>query len=173
MVAIVPEVIVTLTIALTKTAGMLQSDCCVTGNEVDVLWYCVVTKTVAVLTAPPSYHVQSAGDAARQMGTVFYSQMTSGATLPHTQPVRFTAAHNAVLLGAYGLTPAHSAPSGLPVTLHPILQAVDTRQVAERLASFLMIHLAQITQFRLPQMTYCIDQPNDIFYSFTVSLPFL
>jgi len=58
--------------------------------------------------------------------------------------VRFTAAHNAVLLGAYGLAPAHSAPSGLPATLHPILQAVDTRQVADRLVVFHAVTLTLI-----------------------------
>lgn len=95
-----------------------------------------------MLTGPPAHHLQSAGDLSlsvtRQNTSVFSSHLTSGGTsLPNTQPVRFTAAHNAVLLGAYGLTPAPSGPSGLPVTLHPILQAVDTRQVADRLVGIL------------------------------------
>jgi len=97
-------------------------------------------KTLAVLTGSPSHHVHSAGDMSlsRHVTSVFSSHLTSGTPSPNTQPVRFTAAHNAVLLGAYGLAPAHSAPSGLPATLHPILQAVDTRQVADRLAVFIL-----------------------------------
>jgi len=93
-------------------------------------------KTVAVLTGPPSHHVHSANDTSCQASSVFSSHLSSGTSAglmpPHTQLVRFTAAHNAVLLGAYGLASPHSATSGLPVTLHPILQAVDTRQVADR-----------------------------------------
>jgi len=93
------------------------------------MMFCVAAKNVAVLPGPPSRHLQSAGDVVQQAGSVFSSQFT---TPPHTQPVRFTAAHNAVLVGAYGLASAHAAPSGLPVALQPILQAVDTRQVADR-----------------------------------------
>lgn len=101
-----------------------------------MLCCCEAAKTVTVLTGPPA-HLQSASDVSRQATSVFSSHLTSGATSQNTQqPVRFTASHNAVLLGAYGLAPAHSGPSGLPATVHPILQAVDTRQVADRLADF-------------------------------------
>ena len=115
-----------------------------------ILCCCEATKTVAILTGPPGHHLQSAGDvslsATRQAASVFSSQLTSGTTSPNTQPVRFTAAHNAVLLGAYGFSPAHSGPSGLPVTLHPILQAVDTRQVADRLAGYFeMTYIISVT----------------------------
>ena len=89
-------------------------------------------KPITVVTVPPSHHV----DVTRQVSSIFSSQLTSGAAAPHTQPVRLTPAHNAVLLGAYGIAPAHTGPSGLPVTLHPVLQSVDTRQ-ADRLAVFI------------------------------------
>ena len=104
------------------------------------MWCCEAAKTVAVLTGPPGHHVQSAGDMSsvtRHVTSVFSSHLTSGAPSLNTQPVRFTASHNAVLLGAaYGLATAHSAPTGLPATLHPILQAVDTRQITDRLVAF-------------------------------------
>jgi len=106
-----------------------------------VLCYCEATKPVAVLAAPPAHHLQSPVDVSliRHAMPVFSSHLTSGGvTSPNTQPMRFTAAHNAVLLGAYGLAPTPSGPTGLPVTLHPILQAVDTRQVADRLAVLLL-----------------------------------
>jgi len=102
-----------------------------------MMMYCEATKTIAVVTGPPSHHVPSAVDVTRQVSSIFSSHLTSGAASPHTQPVRLNPAQNAVLLGAYGITPAHSGPSGLPVTLHPVLQAVDTRQVAERLVVFI------------------------------------
>jgi len=101
-----------------------------------VRWLCEVAKTVAVLTGPAGHQGQSAGDVSlsvtRHISSVVSSHVTSITPSPNTQPVRLTAAQNAVLLGAYGLAPAHSAPSGLPATLHPILQAVDTRQVSDR-----------------------------------------
>ena len=78
----------------------------------------------------------------RHVTSVFSSHLTSGTPSPNTQPVRFTASQNAVLVGAYGLAPAHSAPSGLPATLHPILQAVNTRQVADRLVILHTLQLA-------------------------------
>jgi len=103
-----------------------------------VMMYCIAMKTIAVVTGPPSHHVPSAVDVTRQVSSIFSSHSTSGATQPHTLPVRLTPAHNAVLLGTYGIAPAHSGPSGLPVTLHPVLQAVDTRQVADRFAVFVV-----------------------------------
>ena len=101
-----------------------------------MMMYCIAAKSITVVTGPPSHHVQSAVDITRQVSSIFSSHLTSGAMPPHSQPVRLTPAHNAVLLGAYGIAPAHSAPSGLPVTLHPVLQAVDTRQVTDRLVGF-------------------------------------
>ena len=128
--------------------------CCSTfaaasGIILDVLCYFEAAKTVAVLSGPPGHHLQSAGDVPLSVTchatSVFTSHLTSATTLSNTQPVRFTASNNAVLLGAYGLAQAQSGPSGLPsVTLHPILQPVDTRQVAERLVGFYttsLIHL--------------------------------
>jgi len=97
-----------------------------------MMLYCEAAKPIAVVTGPPSHHVQSASDVKHHISSMFSSHLTSVATPPHTQPVRLTAAHNAVLLGAYGLAPPHTAPTGLPVTLHPVLQAVDTRQMADR-----------------------------------------
>lgn len=93
-----------------------------------------------MLSGPAGHQVQSAGDVSlsvtRHITSVVSSHMTSGTPSPNTQAVRLTAAHNAVLLSAYGLAPAHSASSGLPAALHPILQAVDTRQVADRFVFF-------------------------------------
>ena len=104
-----------------------------------MMLYCEAAKTITVVTGSPSHHMQSAVDIKHHVTSIFSSHLSSVGTSPHTQPVRLTPAQNAVLLGAYGIAPAHTAPSGLPVTLHPVLQAVDTRQVADR---FVVLWLA-------------------------------